>query len=54
MGDLRPVYGRNFVGYGRLRHRKRPYAVVYDRRNDRPGNFKFSSNIYVKIMFTKF
>ena len=37
MGDLRPVYGRNFVGYGRLRHRKRPYAVVYDRRNDRPG-----------------
>ena len=37
MGDLRPVYGRKFVGYGRLRHRARPYTVVYDRRNDRPG-----------------
>ena len=37
-GDLRPVYGRNFADYDRLRHRKRPYAVVYDRRNGRPGN----------------
>ena len=35
---LRPVYGRKFVGYGRLRHRARPFTVVYDLRNDRPGN----------------
>ena len=39
MGDLRHVYGRNFVGYDRLHHRKRQYAVVYDRRNDRSGTW---------------
>ena len=36
MSHLRPVYGRKLRVYGRLGRRKRLYAVVYDRRNDRP------------------
>ncbi len=36
-GDFRSVNGRKFVGYGRLRHRTRPYTDVQGRRNDRPG-----------------
>jgi hypothetical protein len=37
MSALRSVYDRNYNAYRRLRQRKRPYTIVYDRRKHWPG-----------------
>ena len=50
MSHLRPVYGRKLRVYGRLGRRKRLYAVVYDRRNDRPGQVLEKTEVpYIKF-----
>ena len=54
MSDLRRVYGRNYTVYDRLRQCKRPYTVVYDRRNRGPGNAwedSLSSDLSETLLF---